>query len=131
MFRVDIDYRSGESTVHRSECVHSVPDNSPDKDVDKLGKNGGWLSFPTVGDTLRYLKVNKVKGLTKYCKHCTPLSKLKPEPRAALGLKSTPTGCAMCGNCKPSENPPKLKKLQITDTKTIARRLSRKMFGSC
>lgn len=127
MFWIDIDYRMGVNTVHRDMCVHSVPDNSSGKSVNSLGEDGGWLSFPSVGEAVRYLKANRIKGLTKYCEHCEPLNELRPEPRAALGLKSAPIGCSLGSNIKP---PKKLQGIQITDTKTMARKLARKLFGN-
>ena len=128
MFWIDVDYKSGNNTVHREDCVHSVPDNNPSKGVNKLGEEGGWFSFPTVGEAVRYVKVNKISGLINHCRYCAPLTTMKPEPRASLGLKAQATGCAMCGQCASGQDKPE--SVTITDTKTIASRLSRKLFGS-
>lgn len=128
MFWLDVDYKSGKNTVHRDDCVHSVPENNPSKGMNELGEEGGWFSFPTVGESVRHVKVNKLSGLTEYCKYCEPIKSLTPEPRAALGLKAQATGCAACGKCSPQGSMPET--IEITDTKTIASRISRKLFGS-
>lgn len=129
MFWLDVDYRSGKNTVHRDDCVHSVPENDPLKGMNELGDGGGWFSFPTVGEAVRHVKVNKLSGITEHCKFCNPIKSMAPEPRAALGLKAQATGCAMCGKCSTGQES-KPETIQITDTKTIASRLSRKLFGS-
>lgn len=129
MFWLDVDYKSGKNTVHRDTCVHSVQDNNPNKGTNKLGEEGGWFSFPTVGEAVRYVKVEKLSGLTEHCRYCAPLKTMTPEPRAALGLKQQSTGCQMCGQCNPYPEK-KPSNVEITDTKTIASRLTRKLFGS-
>ena len=129
MFWLDVDYTSGINTVHRDNCVHSIPENNPSKGKNELGEQGGWFSFHTVGEAVRYVKVNKLSGLTEHCKFCKPIKTMNPEPRAALGLKAQATGCATCGKCAATQKP-KPEKIEITDTKTIASRISRKLFGS-
>ena len=129
MFWLDIDFKTGKNTVHRDSCVHSVPENASSKGVNEMGEEGGWFSFHTVGEAVRYTKVNKISGLVEHCKYCAPLKSMTPEPRAALGVKATATGCAACGKCAP-EQESKPEALEITDTKTIASRLSRKLFGN-
>ena len=127
MFWLDVDYKSGNNTVHRDNCVHSVPENDPSKGINELGDGGGWFSFSTVGEAVRHVKVNKLSGITEHCKFCQPIKSMTPEPRAALGLKAQATGCAACGKCVPSQS--KQETIEITDTKTIGSRISRKLFG--
>ena len=129
MFWLDIDYKSGKNTVHRDSCVHSVPENNPKKGMNELGEEGGWFTFNRVGEAVRYVKVNRLSGIVEHCKYCAPLNTMTPEPRASLGLKATATGCAACGTCsiEPESKP---KSVEITDTKSIASRLSRRLFGS-
>ena len=129
MFWLDLDYKSGINTVHRDNCVHSVPENKPSKGMNELGEEGGWFSFPTVGEAVRYVKINKLSGLTEHCKFCAPIITMTPEPRAALGLKAQATGCAMCGKYSPAQESEPAP-IEITDTKTIASRIRRKLFGS-
>jgi hypothetical protein len=129
MFWLDVDYKSGKNTVHRDNCVHSVPENNPSKGTNALEEMGGWFSFPTVGEAVRYVKVNRISGVVEHCKYCEPINSMTPEPRAALGLKATATGCAACGKC-PTGQGSKPETVEITDTKTIASRLARKLFGS-
>jgi hypothetical protein len=128
MFWLDIDLKTDKNTVHRDSCVHSVPENNPSKGTNEMGEKGGWFSFPTVGEAVLYTKVNKISGLVEYCVHCTPLKSMKPESRAALGLKAIATGCAACGKCAMG-NESNSESFEVTDTKTIASRLSRKLFG--
>ena len=128
MFWLDIDLTSGKNTVHRDSCVHSVPENNPSKGVNQMSEEGGWFSFPTVGEAVRYTNVNRISGLVEHCEHCQPLKSMTPEPRAALGIKTTATGCAACGKCASGQET-KPEPVEVTDTKSIARRLSRKLFG--
>ena len=129
MFWLDIDFKTGKNTVHRDSCVHSVPENSTSKGTNEICEDGGWFSFHTVGEAVRYSKVNKISGLVEYCKHCAPLKSMTPEPRAALGVKITATGCAACGKCAYGQDS-KPDAVEVTDTKTIASRLSRRLFGN-
>ncbi len=129
MFWLDVDYRSGKNTVHRDNCVHSVPENTNCKGVNELGDEGGWFSFPTVGKAVRYVKESKLSGLITHCVYCAPLKSMTPEPRAKLGVKATATGCAACGGCAIGQKEAPAN-VEITDTKTIASRLTRRLFGS-
>lgn len=129
MFWLDVDLKSGRNTVHMDDCVHSVPENKPSKGMSEMGDDGGWFSFPSMGEAVRYTKVNRINGLIVFCPHCKPTQSMTPEPRAKLGLKTTALGCAACGKCTMGQSS-EPERMQITDTKTIASRLTRKLFGS-
>jgi hypothetical protein len=128
MFWLDVDFESGNNTVHRANCVHSAPENNPFKGDNELREKGGWFSFSTVGKAVRYVKVNKLSGTTGHYKFCQPIKAMAPEPRAALGLKAHATGCAACGKYSTGQES-KTETVEITDAKIIASRLRRKLFG--
>ncbi len=129
MFWLDVDLKSGRNTVHRDDCVHSVPENTPSKGMSEMGDEGGWFSFSSMGETVRHTKINRINGLIMFCSHCKPTQSMTPEPRAKLGLKTTALGCAACGKCAMGQSS-EPERMEITDTKTIASRLTRKLFGS-
>jgi hypothetical protein len=112
MYVLDVDFKSGRNTLHRGECVHAVPDNSPDKAEGRLAEGGGWLSFSSPGEALRWLKTNKVRGLITHCRLCAPLSTMTPEPVASLGVTVPGTGCDAC-----------TREMTFLDTKSINKRL--------
>jgi hypothetical protein len=115
MYVIDIDFKSGINTLHSWECVHAVPDNSPDKTVGGIGERGGWLSFTSPGEALRWLKENKVSGLIVHCKHCAPLSNMTPEPFAKMNVNLPTTGCDLC-----------TREMTFMDTKSVNKRLELK-----
>ena len=82
-----------------------------------------------MGKAVRYARVNKINVLIVFCSHCKPTQAMTPEPRAKLGLKTTSMGCAACGGCAIGQSPGQ-EGVQITDTKTLASRLTKKLFGS-
>ena len=129
MFWLDIDLKSGRNTVHRDDCVYFVPENNPSKGMSEMGDEGGWFSFPSIGEAVRYTKVNRINGLIVFCPYCKPTQFMTPEPRTKLGLKTTALGCAACGKYARGESSDP-ERVQITDTKAIASRLTRKLFGS-
>ena len=128
MFWVDVDFGSGINTVHRADCIHLVPENNPDKKLGDLGEAGGYFDFPTVGIAVRYLKTERISGLIHHCPYCKPTKKFNPEPSASFGVELAPTGCDSMSLDSPVMQ--KINKtVDVTDTKTIFQRLSKKLFG--
>jgi hypothetical protein len=124
MYVVDVDFKSGSNILHREECVHAVPDNSPDKAVGTLGDGGGWLSFTSPGEALRWLKMNRVRGIIVHCRYCAPLSTMTPEPVAKLNVSVPKTGCDACASgCSCSTE------MNVTDTKSQYKRLVSRFLG--
>jgi len=124
MYVMDIDFKSGSNTLHREDCVHAVPDNSPDKTVGALSEGGGWISFTSPGEAVRWLKENRVRGLIVHCRRCAPLSTMTPEPVAKLKVVLPKTGCEACaGDCGCSTE------MEITDTKSQYKRLVSRFLG--
>jgi hypothetical protein len=128
MFIIDVDPDSGINMVHRIDCIHVVPENHPEKPKGEICEHGGYLEFPTVGTGVRYLKENKIDGLIHHCPYCKPTKKYNPEPAASLGINITPTGCDTCSLDSPLMQR-KTETLEVTDTKTIFKRLSKRLFG--
>ena len=129
MFVVDIDTASGVNTVHMKDCVHAVPEDVSGKEYGKLNEAGGYLEFQTVGEAVRYLKTNHINGVIHYCSYCKPTKKYNSEPAASLGVEIVPTGCDSMNLDSPLMQKTK-KTVEVTDTKTIAKRLAEKLFGS-
>ena len=128
MFWVDIDFESGVNMIHRARCIHLVPENKPGKKVGEIGETGGYLDFPTVGIAVRYLKTERISGLIHHCPYCKPTKRFNPEPAASFGVEIAPTGCDSM-----SLDPPVVQKVnktvEATDTKSIFKRLTKKLFG--
>ena len=129
MFIVDIDNASGVNTVHKKDCVHAVPDGVSGKVMGEISEVGGYLEFPTVGDAVRYLKVNRISGVIEHCQYCKPTKKFNPEPTASLGVELALTGCDSLSLDSPLVQKAK-KTVEVSDTKSIAKRLAEKLFGS-
>ena len=128
MFWVDVDFGSGINTVHRADCIHLVPENNSDKKLGELGEAGGYFDFPTVGIAVRYLKTERISGLIHHCPYCKPTKKFNPEPSASFGVELAPTGCDSMSLDSPVMQKVN-KTVDVTDTKTIFQRLSKKLFG--
>lgn len=127
MFVIDVDFESGVNTVHRIDCIHVDPENYPEKQIGKIDDNGGYLEFKSVGEAVRHLKDKKISGLIHHCPYCKPIKKLNPEPAASLGIEINSSGCDTCINDSQYMQRRK-KKVEITDTKTIFKRLSEKLL---
>ena len=128
MFVIDVDVESGVNMVHRIDCVHVNPENHPEKQIGKIDNNGGFLEFKNVGEAVRYLKDKKIDGLIYHCPYCKPIKKFNPEPAASLGIQISSSGCDTCINDSQYVQRQK-KNLEVTDTKTIFKRLSEKLLG--
>ncbi len=126
MFVIDVDPESGINMVHRVDCIHLAPDTSG-KPMGEINEKGGYLEFPTVGTGVRHLKENRIDGLIHHCPYCKPTLKYNPEPAAKLGVELAPMGCDLNRVDAPLLEP-MTKTLEITDTKTIFQRLSKKLF---
>ena len=117
MYWLDVDKTTETSTVHRDTCVHAVPDASTHKGVNEMLGDGGWFSFDSLGDAMRFHKLSRLTGRVEMCGVCGPLGDHSPEPMAKLGVRSIKTGCDHATT------------LTVTDTKTRWRRLTEKLSG--
>jgi hypothetical protein len=114
--RVDLDER--EHRLHREDCPHIIPEETKTMGLSKLKTNGGWIRFDSVGEAMKYIKENQIPGLVDMCSFCKPLDDLRAEPLAKLQVKGVD-----------SETNPKPKEYPVTDTKSIWKRLSKKLLG--
>jgi hypothetical protein len=128
MFLIEVDFSFGVNMVHRSDCIHISPENNPEKQIGMIDANGGYLEFKNVGEAVRYLKNKKIAGLIHYCPYCKPTKQFKPEPAANLGIELSSSGCDICINDSQYMQQQK-KNVDVTDTKTIFKRLSNKLLG--
>ena len=117
MFWLDVDKPTKTATVHRDECVHAVPECGEHKGVNEMLRDGGWLSFDSVGEAMRLHKERRLTGKIVMCSVCTPLSQHSPEPMEKLKVRSVNTGCDLTSE------------LEVTDTKSQWRRLTEKPPG--
>lgn len=115
MYWLDVDKAAETSTVHRGECIHAVPDARGNKGVNEMLRDGGWFSFPSVGEAMRFHKERRLTGRVTMCSVCEPLSDHAPEPTAKLGVRIAKTGCDHATE------------LMVTDTKSQWRRLTEKL----
>ena len=117
MFWLDEDKPSKTATVHRDECVHGVPEGVEHKGINEMLKDGGWFSFGSVGEAMRFHKESRLPGKLVMCSFCTPLGQRSPEPMAKLDIKSIKTGCDLGSEIK------------VTDTKSQWKRLIENLRG--
>jgi hypothetical protein len=117
MFWLDVDKPTETSTVHRDECVHAVPIAGEHEGVDDMLRDGGWFSFDSVGEAMRFHKERRLTGRVAVCGVCEPLREYSPEPMAKLNVRSVKTGCDL------------VTELEITETKSQWRRLTEKLLG--
>jgi len=118
MFWLDVDKPTKTATVHRDECVHAVPGGGEQKGVNEMRRDGGWFSFDSVGEAMRFHKEQQLTGRVIMCSHCEPLSQLAPEPMAKLNVRTVNTGCDFDA-----------RELEITDTKSQWRRLTERLLS--
>lgn len=117
MYWLDADKPTETATVHRDECIHAVPEGGEHKGVNKMHRDGGWFSFDSVGEAMRFHKERRLTGKVVMCGVCTPLSQHSPEPMAKLKVRSVKTGCDLASE------------IEVTDTKSQWRRLTEKLRG--
>jgi len=76
MFWVDVDLLAQTATLHRSECVHVFPKATDRRGVNEMKSDGGWFSFNSAGEAMRFHKVKRLSGDVKACIYCKPLDHL-------------------------------------------------------
>jgi len=116
MYWLRVDLEEGKHRLHREDCPHILPEETRTMGLREMKKNGGWIEFDSVGEAMKYIKENQIPGLVDMCSFCKPLDELRTEPLAKLQVKGVESGT----NLKPKE-------LTVTDTKSIWKRLSKKL----
>jgi hypothetical protein len=119
MFWLEVDASTQTATLHRGECIHIAPKESDRKGINEMRMDGGWFSFESVGEAMRFFKVKKLNGEINYCLLCKPLDHLEDVSMARLDITAPRTGCETC-----------VKEVEVVDTKSSYRRLLSKMLGS-
>ena len=107
MFWLEVDSITQTATVHRGECIHITPKETDRKGLNEMRVDGGWFSFESVGDAMRFFKVKKLSGEINYCLLCKPLDHLEDVSMARLDVTAPRTGCEAC-----------IKEVEVVDTKS-------------
>jgi hypothetical protein len=119
MFWLDVDLPAQTATLHRSECMHVFPKATDRRGVNKMKSEGGWFSFNSAGEAMRFHKIKRLSGDVKACLYCKPLEHLDDFAMAGLDISTPRTGCDACGT-----------NIEILDTKSNYRRLLDKLIGA-
>jgi hypothetical protein len=118
MFRLDVDLPTQTATLHRGECIHMASKATERKGVNEMKADGGWFSFNSAGEAMRFHKVKRLSGEVKTCLYCKPLDHLDDVSMARLDVTAPRTGCEAC-----------VTKVEVVDTKSSYRRLLSKLLG--
>lgn len=118
MFWLDVDLPAGIATLHRGECIHIEPKATESKGVNELRADGGWFSFDSAGEAMRFHKTRRLEGDVNACLLCKPLSHLQDVAAAELDITTPRTGCEAC-----------VTRVEVLDTKSSFRRLLDKLVG--
>jgi hypothetical protein len=119
MFWLEVDNSNQIATLHRGECIHIAPVETDRKGINQMRTDGGWFSFESVGEAMRFFKVKRLSGEINYCLLCRPLDHLEDVSMARLDITEPRTGCEAC-----------VKEVEVVDTKSSYRRLLSKLLGS-
>lgn len=118
MYWLDVDLVSNTTTLHTSECVHIEPKPNERKGVNEMRVYGGWLSFTTIGEAMRFYKVKKISGEVSSCLLCRPLDYMSDVSMARLDVRTPKTGCDAA-----------VKEVEVLDTKSNYRRHLSRLLG--
>jgi hypothetical protein len=118
MFWLDVDLLTQTATLHRGECILIVPKTTKQKGVNEIRADGGWFTFESAGEAMRFHKDKRLSGDVKTCLLCRPLDHLKDVAMAGLDISTPRTGCDACGT-----------RVEVLDTKSSYRRLLSKLLG--
>jgi hypothetical protein len=119
MFWFEVDNSNQTATLHRGECIHKAPKETDRKGINQMRTDGGWFSFESVGEAMRFFKVKRLSGEINYCLLCKPLGHIEDVSMARLDITAPRTGCKAC-----------VKEIEVVDTKSSYRRLLSKLLDS-
>ena len=119
MFWLDVNLVAQTSTLHTDDCIHIKSLATERKGVNEMRVDGGWFSFDSIGEAVRFYKVKRLSGEVSSCLVCRPLDNLGEIPMAKLDVRTPRTGCDACVN-----------EVEVVDAKTSYRRLLSKILGS-
>ena len=117
MFWLDVDLVAQTATLHTGDCVHIEPSATGRKGVNEMLAEGGWFSFDSIGEAMRFFKVKKLSGEVSSCLLCRPLDSLGEVSMAKLDVRTPRTGCDACIV------------VEVVDTKSSYRRLLARLIG--
>lgn len=118
MFWLNIDLPTQTATLHRGDCIHAEPKATDLKGINEMKADGGWFSFESVGEAMRFHKTKKLSGEFHACLLCKPLDHINGVSMAALDISTPRTGCDACAT-----------RVEVLDTKSSFRRLLDKLVG--
>jgi hypothetical protein len=118
MFWLDIDLKAQTATLHRADCIHIKPEATANKGVNEMRADGGWYSFSSVGEAMRFHKKQRLSGEVQSCLLCKPLDHIGDVTMAGLDINAPRTGCDACGT-----------HVEVLDTKSSYRRLMDRLLG--
>jgi len=58
--------------------------------------DGGWFSFDTIGEAIKFLNAKRLNGNVKACLILRPLDELGEVSMAKLDVRTPRTGCEAC-----------------------------------
>lgn len=114
MFWLEIDLEENAATLHRDDCAYGIPEETKDISMNELKEGGGWLSFESPGEAMRYYTDKRMKGKIKSCSFCKPLDHLRFKPLAKIKIESM------------NEETSKSNEMTVLDTKSMWKKLTRK-----
>jgi hypothetical protein len=118
MFWLDVDLAAQTTILHTGDCVHIEPKTTERKGVNEMRVDGGWFSFETIGEAMRFYKVMKLSSEVASCLLCRPLDRLGEVSIAKLDIRTPRTGCDAC-----------VSEVEVVDTKSNYRRLLSRLLG--
>lgn len=118
MFWLDVELNAGTATLHRKDCIHIKPMATEQKGVNEMRVSGGWFSFPSVGEAMRFHKTQRLSGEVTACFLCRPFDHIGDVTMAGLDINAPKTGCDACGT-----------RVDVLDTKSSYRRLMDRLLG--
>jgi hypothetical protein len=118
MFWLDVDLKAGTTTLHREDCLHIKPEATEAKGLNEMRADGGWFNFPSVGEAMRFYKVQRLSGEVQACLYCKPLDHIGEVSMAKLDVNVPRTGCEACGTS-----------IKVMDTKSNYRSLVERLLG--
>ena len=118
MFWLEVDLKTQTATLHRDDCIHIKPEATDRKGVNTMKADGGWLSFSSVGEAMRFHKTQRLNGEVQACLLCKPLNHISDVSIAGLDINTPRTGCDACGT-----------RVDVLDTKSSYRRLIDRLLG--
>jgi hypothetical protein len=118
MFWLDVDLATQTTTLHKGDCIHIEPTSTERKGINEIRADGGWFSFNSIGEAMRFYKVKRLSGEVASCLLCRPLDNLIEVTMAKLDVSTPSTGCDT-----------NIKAVEVMDTKSNYHRLLSRLLS--